>query len=249
MASGKDDFLYEDDIDAVLAITDEDMFENDEDMESEIVACIKNLPSRENCSFKREFCPKVCLFKAGLSRHEEAKHQQHSTRDSVSHSDSGSSRSRMELTDFSLMYQKSAQKLLTDECYPDSVMEEFKNFNASLDNLVPYYKLILPVVNSFNGDTEKFYPQIYKLYSQAENYKNLSHDCSLILSFDVVSQILAHLTGAKIHSDILVYENSDISTLTEKDISIISYLSGYVFGTFYRRLRSTKSNTSSYYQQ
>ena len=69
------------------------------------------------------------------------------------------------------------------------------------------------------------------------------------MSFDVINQILAHLTGAKIHSDILVYENSDISTLTEKDISIISYLSGYVFGTFYRRLRTTKSNTSTYYQQ
>ena len=69
------------------------------------------------------------------------------------------------------------------------------------------------------------------------------------LSFDVVNQILAHLTGAKIHSHILVYENSDILTLTEKDISIISYLSGYVFGIFYRRLRSTKSNTRNYYQQ
>ena len=49
MASGKDDFLYEDDLDVVLAIIDADMFENDEDMESEIVTCIKNLPSRENC--------------------------------------------------------------------------------------------------------------------------------------------------------------------------------------------------------
>ena len=249
MASGIDDFLYKDDLDAVLAITDADMFANNEDMESEIVTCIKNLPSRENCSFKCGFYQKVCLSKAGLSRHEKAKHQQHSAHDSVSHSDSGSSRSKLELTHFSLMYQKSAQKLSTDECYPDSVMEEFKNFNASFDDFMPYYKLILPVVNSFSGDTEKFYPQIYKLYSQAENYKNLSHDCSLILSFDVVNQILAHLTGAKIHSDILVYENSDISTLTEKDISIISYLSGYVFGTFYRRLRSMKSNTSSYYQQ
>ena len=134
-------------------------------------------------------------------------------------------------------------------CYPESVMEEFKNFSPSLDNLMPYYKLILPLVNSFSGDTKTFYPQIYKLYSQAENYKNLSHDCSLILSFDVVNQILPHLTGAKTHSDILVYENSDISTLTEKDISIMSYLSGYVFGTFYRRLRSARSNTSSYYQQ
>ena len=102
------------------------MFENYADMESEIVTCIKNLPSRENCSFKCGFCPKVCLSKAGLSRHEKAKHQQHSTHDSVSHSDSGSSRSRLELTHFSLMYQKSAQKLSTDECYSDSVMEEFQ---------------------------------------------------------------------------------------------------------------------------
>ena len=77
MASGKDDFLYEDDLDVVLAIIDADIFENDEDMESEIVKYIKNLPSRENCSFKCEFCPKVCLSKAGLSRHEKTKHQQY----------------------------------------------------------------------------------------------------------------------------------------------------------------------------
>ena len=79
------------------------------------------------------------------------------------------------------MYQKSAQKLSTDEYYPESVMEEFKN--DALDDLMPYYKLILRTVNSFSGDTEKFYPQIHKLYIQAENYKNLSYDCSLILSF------------------------------------------------------------------
>ena len=74
-----------------------------------------------------------------------------------------------------------------------------------------------------------------------------------------VNQMLAHLTGPKSHSDILVYENSDIyiyiyensdiSTLTEKDISIILYLNRYVFGTFYKRLCSTKSNTNSYYHQ
>ena len=126
MATGKDNFLYEDHLDAVLAIIDTDMFEYDEDMESEIVTCIKNLPSRKNCSFKCEFCPKVCLSKAGLSRHGKAKHQQHSTHDSVSRGDSGSSRSRLELTNFSLMYQKSVQKLSKDECYSDSVMKEFQ---------------------------------------------------------------------------------------------------------------------------
>ena len=71
----KDSFLYEDDLDAILVIIDADVFENDEDMESEIVTCIKNQPSGENFSFKCKFCPKVCLSKAGLSRHEKAKHQ------------------------------------------------------------------------------------------------------------------------------------------------------------------------------
>ena len=42
-------------------------------------------------------------------------------------------------------------------------MEEFEDFKASLDDLMPYYKLILPVVNSFSGDIEKHYPQKYKL--------------------------------------------------------------------------------------
>ena len=36
MASGKDDVLYEDHLDAVLAIMDADMFENNKDMKSEI---------------------------------------------------------------------------------------------------------------------------------------------------------------------------------------------------------------------
>ena len=38
-----------------------------------------------------------------------------------------------------LMYQNSVQKLLTDECYPESVMEEFINFVASLNDLTPFY--------------------------------------------------------------------------------------------------------------
>ena len=139
MVSGKEDFLYEDDLDAILAIMDADMCENNKDIESEIVTCIKKLPYRENCSFKCQFCPNVYLSKAGLSRHEKAKHQLHTTLDSVSHCDSGGLKSRLKLTDFSLVYQKSAQKLSTDEWYPESVMEEFKNFSASLDNLMPYH--------------------------------------------------------------------------------------------------------------
>ena len=37
MASGKDSFFHGDDVDALLAITDADMFENNKYMESEIL--------------------------------------------------------------------------------------------------------------------------------------------------------------------------------------------------------------------
>lgn len=71
----------------------------------------------------------------------------------------------------------------------------------------------------------------YKRYCQAENCKNLSHHCSLILSFHVVIQILANHTGAKIHRDILTSEISDISFLTEEDILIV-ILVGMYLGSF-----------------
>ena len=79
------------------------MFEYDEDIDSDIVTCIKNQTSGENGSFKCKFYPKVCLSKVGLSMHMRVKYS--------SHSDSGVLRLKLELPDFSLMHQKSAQKV------------------------------------------------------------------------------------------------------------------------------------------
>ena len=62
----------------------------------------------------------------------------HTTLDIVSHCDPGGLKSRLELTDFSLIYQKT-HKLSKYDWYPESVMEEFKNFSVSLDNLMPHY--------------------------------------------------------------------------------------------------------------
>ena len=45
---------------------------------------------------------------------------------------------------------------------------------------------------------------------------------------------MAHLTGS------VVQESSDISYST-KEVSIIKYLSGYVFGTLYRRIHRSQS--------
>ena len=86
------------------------------------------------------------------------------------------------------------------------------------------------------------------------NYRTLlrvfSRNGGLLLSFEVANLVLAHLSGGTFKEDIMVYEQHDLSKYSEKERSIIAYLSGYVFGTFYRRIRFSKSaNENVYHQQ
>ena len=55
---------------------------------------------------------------------------------------------------------------------------------------------------------------------------------------------MAHLTGgASFKNDIITFKHES-HQFTEKEKSILTYLSGYVFGTFYRRIRfSSKVST------
>ena len=90
-----------------------------------------------------------------------------------------------------------------------------------------------------DGNHGKFYAQFYKVFSSAENlYKNLSGNCSLLLySFEVANHRLAQLTRATIQEDVLTYDMDEAENFSEKDLSLISHLGGYVFETFYRRIR------------
>ena len=117
-------------------------------------------------------------------------------------------------------------------------MGQLRNFEiSSIDNILPAYNLMLPIINLLNGDPEKFYPQFYKAFSSTENlYKNLSGNCSLLLSFKVANHVLAQLTGATVQEDVLTYDIDKVENSSEKDLSLISYLGSYVFGTFYRRI-------------
>ena len=60
-SSGRSDFLYKDDFDAIMTVTDADMLHNSEKLNLEISSCIKNMTSMKKSSFKREFCDKICL--------------------------------------------------------------------------------------------------------------------------------------------------------------------------------------------
>ena len=70
-------------------------------------------------------------------------------------------------------------------------------------------------------------------------FPRLSRKWSVLLGYGVANSILAHLNGQHNHG------NTNINTATAVELNckvknIVTYLSGYVFGTLYRRLRRSK---------
>ena len=63
-------------------------------------------------------------------------------------------------------------------------------------------------------------------------FKNVTKRSSILLGFEVANRVLSHLTCSAIKES-SVDLVSDIF-FTKKELNIINYLSGYVFGTFYR---------------
>ena len=251
MAGAQEDFLYEDDFDAILAIIDADFLENDVELNAEIEEAVKNIPSvKDSTRYPCDFCDKVCLSKGGLTRHLNTKH---SNENSVQKSSPAAKKPEEILHPlyFKRYLEKSATKLAADECYPVEIMDEFKNFNInSLDDVSTSYSLIKHLLTAFNGNAEVFYPQFYKVFSETNPFKNYNRNCSLLLGFEVGNHALSHLTGATFTADVITFAHTS-NKFSEKERSIIGYLSGYVFGTFYRRIRFSKSSQSAglYHEQ
>jgi len=115
---------------------------------------------------------------------------------------------------------------------------------------MPCYDLIADVVLKFKSDAEKFYPAFYKLFDGTYNspFQGLGYNCTLLLGLELCNQILAHLSGVKINNDCdILSTNHAITKFDKRQMAIISYLSGYVVSTFYRRLRFGKKQTNDHY--
>ena len=78
---------------------------------------------------------------------------------------------------------------------------------------------MLPMIKSFNGDNDKFYPQFYRTFSPTENlYKNLSGNCRLLPSSEIPNHVLARLTGAVIQEILITFNNDKIENFSEKGL-------------------------------
>lgn len=255
MAAAREDFLYDEDYDTILDIIESNLLDEDEDLSSELNTVVEEIPKDDNSSqFPCTFCTKVCLSKGGLTRHIKSKHpDSHSQGASLPPSKVKAVESILPVDTFKSMLLKGCEKLAADECYPEEICNEFRSYSSNIDPTTAY-ELIKPVVASFKGDLEKFYPNFYKIFADSKTpFNGLGLKTSRLLGFEVANHVIAHISGATVTNDMILFDE-DISKLnfTEREMSIITYLSGYVFSTFYRRIRfskSTKNKSSPYHEQ
>ena len=251
MATRQEDFLYEDDFDAVLAAIAADDLENIDEFDESINNIIDEIPKEANpTQYHCNFCEKICISQRGLTRHKNAKHgvkQQQSTSTATS---TITQKAEEIMTQASLKnkLEKSASKLAVNECYPIEVMEQFKNFKIhSLDEITALYDSMKSILCSFNHsrDLEKFYPKFMQLFNKENFFPHLlSINCNKLLGMELQHHIVCHITGSSMNENVVNFENVG-KTFTERQKSIIAYLSGYVFGTMYRRIRFSKLTHNS----
>ena len=76
MASAHEEYLYEDDFDAVFDIIESDIFENGDEFQQDMNLAVEKIPTLINSSsYPCSFCAKVYLSKGGLTRHISTKHR------------------------------------------------------------------------------------------------------------------------------------------------------------------------------
>ena len=162
MASAHKEYLYWDDFDAVLDIIESDFLEYGDEFQQDMNLGVEKILTLNNSpSYSCSFCAKVCLSKGELTRHISTKHH-------LETAEPNKKVSKMLHPDlFHDIIQKRLKKLAQDECYPEEICSQFWSFRMSCSvSDLPAYNLITPVIDSFNGDVEKFYPNLYKVFCQ-----------------------------------------------------------------------------------
>ena len=143
---------------------------------------------------------------------------------------------------FQQFINECTEKLPCDECYSLSTRNSFKAYYISLDKTLSSYEYVKQVICDFNGDDETFFPLLYKCISDEEIvFPRLSRKCSVFLGFEVATLLIAHLTG----NANITREGTPAKDLNEKEKNIVIYLSRYVSGTLYRRIRRSKNQSDS----
>ncbi len=158
-ASGNDgDYFFSDDLDAVLALLDEDLPAESIDFDLDLNVLLEEIESvAPAVRFSCEKCDKVCKTKRGLTRHTNAAHVQRDIKAPVA-SKPKTPEQVLHPLSFKKFIETSLAKLAFDECYSDKLRAEFSNCKVNVDDAASSYRYVRDVIGSFKGNAEKFYP-------------------------------------------------------------------------------------------
>ena len=242
MATLGEDFLVGDDLDAILALIEEDVAGEGEDFLAEVDAVVGEINEVfPHTGFSCDQCGKICKSQRGLTRHKNVKHPQQNIDNSATNHSKINKKTPEEVLHrlyFKKFINNSAAKLAKDECYSEKTRQEFESYTVSHDDANEVFQYIRDVVNEFNGNAEIFYPLFYKCVSYNLVFKIFPRGVLFYFGCEVANHVLAHLTGSLVKESSVEFLSP---SYTSKEENIIQYLSGYVFSTVYRQSKSTQS--------
>ena len=137
--------------------------------------------------------------------------------------------------------------ITTDMCLPEAKRKVFEHFSISLEEANILWVKLRPLLDEFNGNAERFYAQFYGLL--AENILPLKFDditSTNILMTEVANHILIHLSGINTATN---NPPEVISSITDKEMKCLQYISGYIVQNFHNKFRFGKSFSNNYNRQ
>ena len=209
---------YFSDLENVYSMLDiEDEIDIDVDSEFDLLEIDSS--NTYDCSF----CGATLKTKKGIERHE-GRHRL------------DSSIKVLDLDCWHVLSKSSIGKLIEEVLLSDSVLEKLSSYNDECvtDCLTPF-TVCIPLVNTL----QKFYPLFYKVVTQTSSLHGLSKEATCVVGFELANHIIAHYKKLSDPEHSPAADVPIIVELCDRDVAIITYISGYVFSEYFRRLRKS----------
>ena len=189
-----------------------------------------------NESFTCSICNKTLKTERGLKRHV-GKHSE------------GKDVPVMDVKCWKNLVQAAVDKIIEKDLQSDEILCELRSFNSfNIDSECMLLNLSSTTCIPYVFDLEKFFPMFYKVVTRIDSFHGLSKDASLVVGFELANHIIAYYKEQK-SSNVTTPNESINLDLTERDLSVVTYIAGYVFSNLYRRMRKSPKWQSSLVQQ
>ena len=189
-----------------------------------------NQPELFSCSI----CAKILKTKKGLERHEE----RHRLKSSIK---------LFDVECWHRLIKSAVEKLIEEDLQDNEVLSELKSFSVDCKDdhscLQPFVDTIMYV-----HDLEKFYPMFYKVVTQTSSLHGLSKEGTIIVGFELAHHVIGHYKK-ELETVNPSRHTATVELLNERDIAVVTYISGYIFSNFYRKLRRSSEWETVLYQQ